>query len=361
METDKPQSTRQLLVKIPNYPCLYRHSVNDTYYGIKKFGGKRKEHSLETRDRKIAERRLKDWIANFDCIDPTLEKTTLEELLNKFESIRKGMSRSTEVTELSMIKVLKETWTFGLNIHVNQIKPSMLDGWLAEQERRLKNSSYNRYTLFLKQLFELAVGDKIIVDSPFAKVKRSWKKPQKPIRMVPTQEQFQSIIASVRSQRFNAEAEESADLIEFWGLAGLGQAEVSSLEINSVDWIQKKIRLHRRKTGELYHVPIYAHLEPLLKKLWDNAVKAERKKLFTISDAKKSLANACTRLEYPQFTPRNIRQVLIRRLWQSGVDYKLISKWQGHQDGGKLILDTYTEVFGANDKTYEQQQLAKIL
>ena len=52
--------------------------------------------------------------------------------------------------------------------------------------------------------------------------------------------------------------------------------------------------------------------------------------------------------------------MLIRRLWQSGVDYKLIAKWQGHQDGGKLILDTYTEVFSADDAEYETAQLARI-
>jgi len=31
-------------------------------------------------------------------------------------------------------------------------------------------------------------------------------------------------------------------------------------------------------------------------------------------------------LEFQEFTQRNIRQVLIRRLWQPGVDYKLIAK-----------------------------------
>jgi hypothetical protein len=48
------------------------------------------------------------------------------------------------------------------------------------------------------------------------------------------------------------------------------------------------------------------------------------------------------------------------RLWKAGIDKKLIAKWQGHQDGGQLILDTYTEVFGGDDAEYEQQQLAKL-
>jgi hypothetical protein len=58
------RSTRQLLGKIPNFQGLYRHSVNGTYYAMKKIAGKRKEHSLETSDRKLAERRFKDWVAN---------------------------------------------------------------------------------------------------------------------------------------------------------------------------------------------------------------------------------------------------------------------------------------------------------
>ena len=62
----------------------------------------------------------------------------------------------------------------------------------------------------------------------------------------------------------------------------------------------------------------------------------------------------------PHFSQRNIRQCLILRLWKAGVDKKLIAKWQGHQDGGQLIMDTYTEVFGGDDAEYEQQQLAKL-
>jgi hypothetical protein len=89
--------TRQLLDKIPNYPGLYRHSVNGTYYGIKKLGGKRKERSLQTDDRKIAERKLKAWIADLDKIDSEAEKTTLAQLLDKFILIRKGASEGTSI------------------------------------------------------------------------------------------------------------------------------------------------------------------------------------------------------------------------------------------------------------------------
>ena len=29
---------------------------------------------------------------------------------------------------------------------------------------------------------------------------------------------------------------------------------------------------------------------------------------------------------------------------EKGVDVKVIAEWQGHRDGGKLILDTYSHV-----------------
>jgi hypothetical protein len=69
------QSTRQQLVKVAQVPGLYRHSLSQRYYGIKKVSGKRKEHSLNTTDRKLAERRLKKWIADLGKTDAEMEAT----------------------------------------------------------------------------------------------------------------------------------------------------------------------------------------------------------------------------------------------------------------------------------------------
>lgn len=350
-------STRQLLNKVPNYPCLYRHSVNDTYYGIKKHGGKRKEHSLDTTDRKIAERRLKDWVATLDKIDAEAEKTSLDGLLTKFQAVRSGMSDSTKATEQGIIKSLKAHWKHGLDIRVSKIRPSMLDEWLAALEANLKNTSFNRYTLFLKQLFDMALADKIVAESPFNSLRKTWKRPEKPDRRVPTMEQFNAIIENIR-----AHSPESADFVEFLGLAGLGQAEASSLTWGDVSWNDNRITVRRQKTRKLFHVPIYEHLKPHLQKLYSRfqSPPDAAKSIFEIQDARKALTNACKRLNFPPFTQRSIRAFLIRRLWQSKVDVKLIAKWQGHSDGGKLILSTYTEVFGDNDAEYIKAELAKV-
>jgi integrase len=358
-------STRQLLEKIPHVTGLYRHSVNQVYYGIKRVAGKRKEHSLDTDDRKIAERKLKEWIANLDKVDQEAEKTTLAQLLDKFVATRQGMSDSTKSTEKSIINNLKANWAYGLDIQVSKIRPSMLDEWLAPQETNLKNSSYNRYTLFVKQLFDLAIGDKMIAESPHSLLRKAWKNPEKPRRLVPTNEQFRDIVADIRAQVLNAEAQESANFIEFLGLAGLGQAEASSITWGDVNWEKGErgeLTVRRRKTKELFYPPIYPDLKPFLRRLYasyETPPPADTR-LFNIRDARKALTNACTRLEFPNFTQRSIRAFLIRRLWQAGVDIKLIAKWQGHKDGGRLILNTYTEVFGENDAEYISSELAKL-
>ncbi|PAW79070.1 MAG: hypothetical protein B9S32_03695 [Verrucomicrobia bacterium Tous-C9LFEB] len=361
VHSSPPKSTRQQLEKIPNVPGLYRHRDRGTYYAIKKVLGKRKEHSLGTKDRKLAERRMKEWLRTLDKIDSAMEHTTLKQLLEMFAKANQGKADKTQKTNASIIKQFKLSWGYDLNMRVGDIRASHLNEWLAIHGSRLKHTSYNRYAGFLKQLFAIAVADRIIAESPFESVATRWKKPQTPLRMVPTVEQFEQIIAFVRNQKFNAHAKETADFLEFLGLAGVGQAEASSLTWGDVDWKKQQIHIRRRKTQHLYYVPIYDHLKPLLQRLHKEAKHpAPSKKVFAIQDAKKALETACKKLGLTHFSQRNLRQCLILRLWMAGVDVKLIAKWQGHQDGGKLIFDTYTEAFGSRDGEYEQEQLKKL-
>lgn len=162
-------------------------------------------------------------------------------------------------------------------------------------------------------------------------------------------------------RRVTDHAEDSGDFIEFLGLAGLGQAEASALKWKDVDWSRNRLNIRRQKTDTYFYVPIYPHLRSLLENLRRKAKCAGGCDLvFKIKDAKKSLANACRKLRLPAFSQRSMRQGLIMRLWKAGIDRKLIAKWQGHKDGGQLILDTYTEVFGDDNENYELQQIEKL-
>ena len=349
-------------VKVANFPGLYRHARSGRYYGCKKLGGKRREHSLKTCDRKIAQRRLKEWIGNLDKVDAEVEKTTLGQLIQRYRVVTGGMSESSRTTDQSIIKRFLAWWPHGRDCQVRQIRPSMLDEWLAHEEHRLRNVTYNRYAGFLKQLFDIAVKDRIIPESPSKSLRLGWKKPQTPRRIVPSLDEFECIVENIRNQRCSGYAQETADFVAFLGLAGLGQTEASSLTWGDIDWQNNRLHIRRHKTDTRFYVPIYDHLRPLLLRLKS----AKRGRLsasalvFKIKDAKKALKAACERLNLPPFCQRSLRQHLIMRLWKAGVDKKLIARWQGHRDGGQLIMDTYTEVFGGDDAEYERGQLAKL-
>jgi hypothetical protein len=61
-------STSQLPRSIPNVPCLKRHEIKGNYYAVKKIRGKIKTHALRSEshiaitDRKLAERKLREWL-----------------------------------------------------------------------------------------------------------------------------------------------------------------------------------------------------------------------------------------------------------------------------------------------------------
>jgi hypothetical protein len=195
------KSTRQQLVKVPQVPCLYRHSLSGRYYGIKKQRGKRKEHALCTTDRKLAERRLKTWSADLGKVDKEVERLTLREMLLKLQKANQGKAAKTQATDASIIRKFKETWPYDLDMRVSEVRTSHLNEWLALHEKRLKHTSYNRYAGFLKQLFAIAVDDRIIAEAPVAKLKTPWKRPQTPQRHVPTIPQFEAIVAHITATR----------------------------------------------------------------------------------------------------------------------------------------------------------------
>ena len=46
--------------------------------------------------------------------------------------------------------------------------------------------------------------------------------------------------------------------------------------------------------------------------------------------------------------------MFITRAIEKGIDVKVIAEWQGHRDGGKLILDTYSHVRAAHSMRMAQ-------
>jgi integrase len=271
-------------------------------------------------------------------IDPGLSKTTLEAMCDLYLETIEHRSPSTKKGRRGIIHRLKATFYGADCLPLGDIRPSQLESWLSKQGSRLSASHYNSYVTTLRDIFALAVRDRYLADDPTAELK--YRKREQPIRLTPSFAEFTAIVADIRNQPFNGhDAEQSGDFVEFCGLAGLGQAEVAAIKRCDVDLEAGRIIIYRHKTDTGFAIPIYPQLRPLIEKLCKGRKPNDR--LFSIQQARFAIENACQRLELPPYTHRSLRRMFITRCLELGIDVQTISRWQGHRDGGKLILDTY--------------------
>lgn len=362
-------STNHLL-KPTGFPCLYRHEKTGRYYARKKNKGKLKQEVLRAEngnaivDRKLAERALRIWLENLD--NPEVQKTnaqmTFAELLEKHRAVTAGLADKSRNNVEWMIGRLKKSWQGGLDVNVADIKTSDAGAWLAMQTD-LKPASFNEISRQLKNIFELAVHDEVIAKSPLAGLlkKQKRKRIQKAPDVIPSEAEFNKIITTIRKQRFADHAQDSADLATFLGLAALGEAEAKRLTWKDVDFETGKLAIRRKKTGVYFDVRMCDDLKAFLLALYEkNKRPVSYERVFKVDCCKRTLETVCKKLHLPHFTPRSLRKFGVTSLLRQGISFKLVSAWQGHQDGGKLILDTYSHIISSADAEFEKAELAKM-
>jgi integrase len=329
--------------------CLYRYSSNGVYYARFESGGKEIRRSLRTTDRASAQRALAWLKQERDEIDPTQGKLTIAELCDRYSATVQHQKPKTIERKALIIQRIKTQWPTGRLTQVAKVKPSHVDHWISRY--RFGPHSRNLHMACIKDIFDMAVRDGIISRSPAAHLRRV--KPPKPIRATPSSEEFKAIVENIRSQKYNGhDAQESADFVQFLGLAGLGKAETAALRQSDIDWERETITTFRHKTKSGFAIPIYPQLKPLL--LRRRRDDAPNELVFKIDNAKKAIANACRRLNLPQYSHISFRRMFITRAIERGVDVKVVAEWQGHKDGGKLILDTYSHVNRAHSHRMAQ-------
>jgi integrase len=320
--------------------CLYRYSSNGVYYGRIRVDGKEIKRSLETTDRQIANRELADFKKKQRQLDRSKGKITLAKICDQYLATVQHQKPKTIERKTLIVRRIKSDWPTGSLTQVAKIKPTDIKLWLARY--KFGPVSRNHHLDLLKQILQSAVDDGIIVASPASGIKRV--KLSKPIRKTPTFDEFQAIVESIRSQKFNGhDAEESADYVQFLGLAGLGQAETSALAKADINWGRDTITTFRHKTATGFEIPIYPQVRDLLQRRTHD-LSNPGDHLFRIKGAETAVRNACQRLNLPHFSLRSFRRMFIVRAIERGVDVKVIAEWQGHRDGGKLILGTYSHV-----------------
>jgi integrase len=324
--------------------CLYRNPSSRAYYALVKVKGKQHKRSLKTTELAEAKRKLRDYRAEVEVTTPGAGKVTVRDVCQKYLRTVKDQAGKTQFNkEIMLAKAEKHMG----DKPVRNLKKSDVLEWLASLP--IGTSWRNQHLRAIRAALKLAVDDGTIYRSPLEGVKE--KKVSRPIRTTPTLEEFQAIVDSIRSQLQSDTREESADYVEFMGLAGLGQAEAASLTWGDVSFDRGQMITYRHKTKQGFAVPIYPQVLALLEKRWKRATglnsgksPAPDTKVFSVRDAKVAIASACKRLGLTHYSSRSFRRLFITMAIERRIDVKVIAEWQGHKDGGKLILDTYSHV-----------------
>lgn len=348
---------------------MYR-SDTGIYYGRTRKGGRDRVHCLDTHDRLTAENELARWLNSLriqtGTIDPDI---SLDAYLTKFTDARAGMGKGSRGVETWVAGLFRDHFAPGVDIPLRRVRTSDIMALLStcagdpeKDDDAWRSGTYNRARLTISQIFDLAVADGVIPKdrNPFDPELIPRRKKERIVRAIPTEDELRRILSHVRAQKCNARRDATGDFLEFIARAGLGQAEARALRIRDVDFASGEMSVTRKKTKVHFQVPVYAWLRPVLETAISRLKAPQPDTLiFQIKDGKRALSNACDALGLAHFSQRNLRAMLIKRLWMAGVDIKLIAKWQGHQDGGRLVMEIYTEVFSTGDTTYQAAQLAK--
>ena len=345
MEADTITSNRGKLVQVSE--GLYQQSHSKEYYARFWCRGKRIQQKLGTTDSPCtnlaeARRRLRDLKNSSENTDPSKFNKTLGKVIDEYEAVL-HCAEKTRVYKKLHLKRLRTEFPHPTGTKVRTIQKSDVVKFLS-QYNHLTATSWNAVLTVTRDVFTHAVEDGVIAHSPAASITYRARK-DKNKRLIPSWQEFESIVGHVRSQKYADTAKQSADLIEFMGLAGLGQAECADLTWGDINFKTSKITIIRKKTSKEFSVPIYPTLLPLLDRMNEERVdKNAIAKVFSVRDPKVALDAACKRLNLPKYSARAFRRMFITRALELGIDAQTIASWQGHRDGGQLILRVYARV-----------------
>lgn len=335
-------------------PNLYRHTLDGkkhgSYFAVYSVGGQRIKQSLETEDLTQARRLLKQRRAEDDKVDPRQRQATLAHYADKYLKTRVGVAGATSRQDEKNVSRIKDHFPKAATQPLRMIKASEVLEFIANfkkektPEETLGASDRNHLGWTLRKIFRLALADGVISLSPGEAIK-TISAPDS-VQPTPTWEDFKKIVAAMREDKHReGQAEASADVVDFYGRAGLGGAEAAALLWQDIDFARGQINVLRQKTSKAFTIDIYDQLRPLLEKLKAKSPNASpTDKVFAIKDPKKALAAACAQLNMPHYSPRRFRVMFITRCLERGWDPGLVSLTQGHRDGGQLILRRYRHV-----------------
>src|SRR5665213_1875000 len=344
----------------PESPCgdwlhagenLRRLKTSGVYYVHARRGGKQFRRSLHTTDPKTARRKKDDFMRELDRLaSAEAAQITFEELAARWlETERHTLKESSAHRRSVCVKAIAPAF---LGLQIRNITARHCESWAVTRSKEIAAATFAKELETMRGAFGYATEQGLIIRDPSAKIKRPKIRNKPPA--VPTREQFQNLVASIRSEP-QGKGDEGALLVELLAYSGMRLNEALSLRWRDVNFSGGVFTVtggvRGTKNAEQRTVPMSHEINALLLRLKRERGKAEPDALIVrTATARQCIQTACRNLGFPNFTHHSLRHYFGSCAIELKIDPTAASGWMGHKDGGGLLLKRYAHLRMSHSK-----------
>ena len=334
--------------------CLYRNESSKTYYAFVKRNGRQIRRSLKTTDRKLAERRLKEFRGDASkLVSGGRNRITFEDLGKLWLPVASTNLKKSSADRIERcLKTLNGY--FGSSI-IFSITMRDCEEWEVSRGKNIAASTFNKDAQVLKACLQYAVDRGMLLDNP-SKVIKARKVKDKKI-LIPSRDQFQTLCDTLLG--LDPRARESYYLVKLLAVSGMRLSEALNLTWEEIDFKKGFFIVSGGEVGtknrQIRNVPLFPAMKTFLLENYSIENKNKSRRIIAIESARKALETACRVAGLPHFSHHCLRHFFVSNAIEKGIDFKTIANWIGHTDGGLLVAKTYGHLRDAH--SYQMAQL----
>jgi integrase len=229
---------------------------------------------------------------------------------------------------------------FGL-LPIRNLSSADFHNWEKKRGANISASSFNHERTFLVAVLNYALREGLLNENPALTIARR-KMPKHKVT-IPSKDQFSMLVKTIRG--FGCRGEDGADLVEILAYSGMRLSEATGMVWSDIDFERGQFTVTGGNKGTKNHeartVPLFPALRALLERMNQQQRPTSTERVIPIDTAKKVIGHACQSAQLPHFHHHLFRHFFVSQAIENGVDFKTISAWVGHKDGGVLVAKTY--------------------
>jgi integrase len=236
------------------------------------------------------------------------------------------------------------------NVRLDKITKPMITGFVkARLEKGLKPRTVNIDVIVLRNVLNEAKDEGLIVNLPTEGIKP--KKVNTPVRTLLSPAAFENLCKAAAACRKNNV--QLCDYIRLLAYSGARRDEALALKWEDVNFERKFLRIGAdgaAKNSKARHVDFNSQLETHLKEM-ATRMAPDSQWLFPsprrvqsdkpVKTLRESFLIARKKAELEGLGFHDLRHYFASMAVMSGIDFKTIAEWLGHQDGGMLVGKVY--------------------